>query len=122
MLAEFSEAALGMLRAEGFLGDDEKLELADAAAVIERAGLLGTFAHPSSASDGGHTAAAPAHSAAHGAAAAGAAGAAPGAAAAHAASLGTAQVRAAFLGARGAASARVLGLCELSTAEAPRFL
>ena len=119
MLAEFSEAALGMLRAEGFLGDDEKLELADAAAVIERAGLLGTFAHPSSsASDGGHSAAAPAH----GAAAAGSTGAAPGAAAAHAASLGTAQVRAAFLGARGAASARVLGLCELSTAEAPRFL
>ena len=121
MLAEFSEAALGMLRAEGFLGDDEKLELADAAAVIERAGLLGTFAHPSSsASD--HTAAASAHSAAHGAAAAGSTGAAPGAAAAHAASLGTAQVRAAFLGARGAASARVLGLCELSTAEAPRSL
>ena len=104
VLAEFSEAALGLLRSEGVLGaeGEAKLELSNAMTALERVGLLGTFGNPSA---GLHPTAA-----------------VPSAAAAHAASLSAAQVRAAFLRARATASARVLGMCELSSAEVLRFL
>ena len=76
---------------------------------LERVGLLGTFAHPSA---GFHPASPVATSAGFHPGAA-----VPSAGAAHAASLSAAQVRAAFLRARATASARVLGMCELSAAE-----